>query len=393
MNALPAALPSNRDENWKYANLRALGRASFEPSVAPDDTRLAQVAAKLPARLPNVPRLVLVDGHAVPSLCDTLSSVRFDESPCNPSAAGVDHFFANLNAQRRRTTCRVHLRAHEIGAIEIICVASGVSHPAIALRLDEGARLSLIERHLPLDGNATTLSNLHLEADIGAHAELMAARIGLHGAKAQYLETVELRLAAAATVQWVQLATGAAASRSTAFVEHAGRDAMLEWHSATIGDGTQCHDAYVRVNHAAPGSRTLQQFRGLASGRAKIAFNGHMRVDAAAPGSQSDQSLKSLLSGTEAEANARPQLEIYTDAVKASHGATVGKLDPDMLFYLLSRGIPPAAAESLLKWAFVSDVLMHISSPELRAQVETALEQQLPGAAAARLADPASMPS
>ncbi|MFO0509968.1 MAG: SufD family Fe-S cluster assembly protein, partial [Gammaproteobacteria bacterium] len=116
----------------------------------------------------------------------------------------------------------------------------------------------------------------------------------------------------------------------------------------------------------------------------RIAFNGHMRVTSRARGANSDQTLRSLLAGPAAEANARPQLEIDTDDVRASHGATVGKLDADMLFYLLSRGIAPDAAESLLKWAFVSDVLAKLPDAALRARFETAIAPLLPGAEAAR---------
>jgi Fe-S cluster assembly protein SufD len=109
-----------------------------------------------------------------------------------------------------------------------------------------------------------------------------------------------------------------------------------------------------------------------------------MLVGPSAYGTHSGQSLKTLLAGSEAEANVRPQLEIYTNEVTATHGATVGKLDGDMLFYLLSRGIDPDTAKSLLKWAFVSDVLTHLPSAELRHQIEASLVRQLPGAMAAR---------
>jgi Fe-S cluster assembly protein SufD len=140
----------------------------------------------------------------------------------------------------------------------------------------------------------------------------------------------------------------------------------------------------VRVTHDAPRARTEQRFRGIAADRSRIAFNGHMRVTARARGASSDQTLRSLLAGPGAEADARPQLEIDTDEVRASHGATVGKLDADMLFYLLSRGLSPEAAESLLKWAFVSDVLARLPDAALRARFEAAIAPLLPGAEAAR---------
>lgn len=391
MNALPTRLPSNRDENWKYANLRGLARVRVEASSPPTDELQARVAQLLPAALPGHPRLVLVDGHPIAALSAVVPGVTFVPGVAfAPTVAlgpdaGIDRYFADLNRRSRASTSLIDVAAGTSLALEVICVATGAGHPAIEIRIGEDAQLSFIERQLGLRGEASAFVNMHLSVDLSRHGRLLAARIGHHDPKTQFVETLEARLGDSAEARFVQLVEGGAASRSTAFVELAGRDAALEWHVAALGEGMQCHDAYACITHAGPGARTRQSFRGIATQRSRIAFNGHMRVEAGAVGARTDQSLKCLLAGTEAEADARPQLEIHTDAVQASHGATVGKLDPDMLFYLLSRGIPPAAAESLLKWAFISDVLAYLPSPALRAQVEAALERQLPGAAASRV--------
>jgi Fe-S cluster assembly protein SufD len=109
-----------------------------------------------------------------------------------------------------------------------------------------------------------------------------------------------------------------------------------------------------------------------------------MWVTARAPGAHSAQTLRGLTAGAAAEIDLRPQLEIDIDDVRASHGATIGKLDADMLFYLLSRGLDPATADSLLKWAFIADVIARLSDPAWRSRFEDALAPLLPGAHAAR---------
>jgi len=375
MSALPASLPTPRDENWKYANLRGLSRARFEPSPPPSAETAARIAAALPAPLEGFERIVLIDGFVPNGTATT--------PPTTLGTIEADRYFLELNRRLRTGTLRLEVSPHQKRAVEVVVVSLGTSHPAIEATLAEGAELSLIERHLPLATEAV-ITNLAVSAVVGAHARLELSRIAQASPKAQHLETIELQLGEGSMTKVVQLTTGATFSRTTAFVEHAGRESALEWHAAALGEGTQSHDAFVRVAHSTPGAKTLQQFRGIASGRSRVSFNGHMRVDATSPNAQSDQSLKCLLAGPEAEADVRPQLEIYTDAVKASHGATVGKLDPDMLFYLLSRGIPEEAAASLLKWAFVSDVLSRLSNPALRADVEHSLERVLPGAVAAR---------
>ncbi|MFM7396916.1 MAG: SufB/SufD family protein [Gammaproteobacteria bacterium] len=375
MSALPITLPTPRDENWKYANLRGLARARFEPSASPTAETIARLTAALPKPFEGFERMVMIDGF--------VAGVPTTASPATAATLEADRYFLDLNRRLRTDTLRLEVARHQQRAVEVIVVSLGTSHPAIEITLAEGAQLSLIERHLPL-ATDVTVTNLAVSVVVGAHAQLDLSRITQAGPKAQHVETLELHLGEGSTSKVIQLTTGAAASRTTAFVAHEGRDSSLEWHAAALGEGTQSHDAFVHIAHSAPSAKTLQQFRGIASGRSRVAFNGHMRVDADAPHAQSDQSLKCLLAGPEAEADVRPQLEIYTDAVKASHGATVGKLDPDMLFYLLSRGIPEESASSLLKWAFVSDVLSRLPNAALRADVEHSLERVLPGAVASR---------
>jgi Fe-S cluster assembly protein SufD len=381
--------PTNRDENWKYANLRALSKISFDAAV--DDRTTVPIAADLPAST-TACRLVLIDGQYSASLSDALPSgtelsidtrsaeVETDES--------VDHHYLNLNRQGRRQTLRLHVMQNQIVQLEILHVATRVGQPAIEVQIESGAELTLTERHIAL-GTATAATNLALDIQLAEHAKLHLARWQHFASPATYIETLNLGLGASSECDLTQITSAdrsdtVVSSRSTVFVKHAGEGAQLHWNSAVIADGQQQHDAYVRIDHQARRAQTHQLFRGIASGRSKIGFNGHMLVGPSAYGTHSGQSLKTLLAGSEAEANVRPQLEIYTNEVTATHGATVGKLDGDMLFYLLSRGIDPDTAESLLKWAFVSDVLTHLPSAELRHQIEASLVRQLPGAMAAR---------
>ncbi|NBU25623.1 MAG: SufD family Fe-S cluster assembly protein [Gammaproteobacteria bacterium] len=265
--------------------------------------------------------------------------------------------------------------------LEVDCIALTTGHPALVVELGAGAKLRLFERHVGAEG---ALTNLSLALRLGPGAQLEHARLVQPAPGARHFETLQATLAAGAALRLTQLTTGGAGTRSTALIALAGADAEAQWQSAMLGVGQQAHDAYVRITHDAPGARTTQGFRGIAADRSRIAFNGHMRVTSRAAGAATAQTLRSLLAGAAAEVDVRPQLEIDTDAVRASHGATVGKLDDDMLFYLLSRGIAPQAAESLLKWAFISDVLAHLADPAWRARFEAAIAPLLPGAAAAR---------
>lgn len=380
--------PTNRDENWKYANLRALSRISFDATT--DAQATDSVTVELPAKT-SACRLVVVDGRFSAALSDALprtALLSIDSHQAEAEDTSVDRHYLNLNRRGRRETLRLRVMQQQSVQVEILLVATRVGQPAIEVHVESGAELTLIERHIAL-GTATAATNLALDIQLAEHAKLHLARWQHYANPASYIETVNLTLGAASECDLTQITSAdrsdtAVSSRSTVFVTHAGEGAQLHWNSAVIADGQQQHDAYVRIEHQARRVQTHQLFRGIATGRSKIGFNGHMLVGASAHGTHSGQSLKTLLAGTEAEANVRPQLEIYTDQVTATHGATVGKLDGDMLFYLLSRGIDPGTAESLLKWAFVSDVLTHLPSAELRHQIEASLVRQLPGAIAAR---------
>jgi Fe-S cluster assembly protein SufD len=170
---------------------------------------------------------------------------------------------------------------------------------------------------------------------------------------------------------------GGLTSRSSIFIKLAGREARCELFAAAVANRTQTHDIFAEIDHAAPSTTTRELFRGIATERGKLAFNGKMIVRAEAHDADSDQSLKSLLTGAGAEAAARPQLEIYTDRVRARHGATTGKLDEQMLFYLLSRGLDRAQAQALLQWAFIEDAVSQVQLAPLRQEIEQLVAAQL----------------
>ena len=380
-----SALPSTRDENWRYAPLRGLERLQWTPPAALTDDAIGSARALLGDAKATGARWTFVDGHFAAALstgpAPQTDAIAVADAAVDVVDGGADLAFARLNRRHAPSPVMLRIPADTALDLELACVAQSVGHPAFIIEVGAGAKLRLVEHHL---GGANALANLRLQLRLAPGARVEHSRLLQPASGARHFETLQLRLDAGAELHLVQLTTGGAATRSTVLVDLAGADATLRWHTAMLGAGQQAHDAYVRVTHDAPGARTEQAYRGIAADRSRIAFNGHMRVTSRARGANSDQTLRSLLAGPAAEANARPQLEIDTDDVRASHGATVGKLDADMLFYLLSRGIAPDAAESLLKWAFVSDVLAKLPDAALRARFETAIAPLLPGAEAAR---------
>jgi Fe-S cluster assembly protein SufD len=200
-------------------------------------------------------------------------------------------------------------------------------------------------------------------------------------ARATWIDTLDATVDADGSYQQHLVQLGALAARSTYRVRLAGARAAVRLHALASADQHQTQDAYALTEHAAPHTVSEQLFRGIAAGRARVAYNGAVSVCPGAAGTDSRQSLRGLLAGPDAEIDVRPQLQINTDDVRCAHGATAGKLDDAMLFYLLSRGINPDIAQQLLKWAFLADVAAKIDVPELRKSIERALAGRLDVAA------------
>lgn len=426
-------LPTTRDENWRYTNLRPLERARFAPVAATAagsaPTLLLPSASDLPPKLDGFSRYTFVDGAFVPDLSAPLEHAAAIVHNLRRDAqrfAGRGALSANGNSHTDASSARegfpatvtrlphalpalnalpearlallneafaidtavidVGSGAGETPRVELVFVSAagaeaGASYPRVQVALEPGTRLTLVERHISVGGGANFV-NSSVQVDIGRGANLTHFRLQQAGARATWLDTLSATLAADARYRLLTVNTGGLSARSTTYVQMAGAGAELTLSAAALGDRQQVQDNFALVEHIAPRARTEQTFRGIASGRARVAFNGKIAVREAATGTDSRQSLRGLLAGPEAEIDVRPQLEIYTDEVRCSHGATAGKLDDNMLFYLLTRGLAPEVAQRLLKWAFVEDVLSKIEPKELRRQIEHDLAGQVSDAAA-----------
>jgi len=264
----------------------------------------------------------------------------------------------------------------ELNFVSTTSAAAGTSYPRVQVHCGRGSHLHLVERHLG-SGAADAAINAAFDVALRADAQLDHCRLQNCADAASCFDTLVAHVGERATYRLRTVTLGGLSSRSTIFVKLAGREARCELLAAAIANGTQTHDFFAEIEHAAPNSVTRELFRGIANERGKLGFNGKMIVRENALDADSDQSLKTLLTGSGAEAAARPQLEIYTDRVRAKHGATTGKLDEQMLFYLLSRGLDRAQAQALLQWAFIEDAVSQVQLAPLRQEIEQLIAVQL----------------
>ncbi len=377
-------LPARNEDSWRYANLRALEQLpSFLPAAATPALATAPEALALPAPLPGYSRLVLVDGR-----------VQREHSSAEALALAVRPGVENLARLEAVSDQRLGLIATAFAtepltlaidaplalaplALEIVSLTSPsapASYLNLTLRVAPGVQCQLVERHL---GGARQpgLAGTRIDVTLAEGAQLQHQRLFAVSGATLLLDNLQAQLHARARYQLCHIAVGGASARSTAEVRLAGAQASLDWRALAAGAGPQFNDLMLTVLHEAPATRSQQLFRGLANERAHVACNVDTRVAPQARDAVVVQSLRGLLDGQGAEVDLRPQLTINTDAVQARHGATTGKLDDDLLFYLLARGLEPAAARALLKSAFLGEVLKSIEPEALRraAQQATAL--------------------
>ena len=368
-------LPARGEDSWRYANLRALDQVrSFLPGAA------GALPLPLPPALPGYLRLVLIDGrlHREHSSAEATTPDLLRGATALPELEAVSDQRLGLIASVFAAD-PLELVINAPLALEIVSLSSAAapaSYLNLALRVAPGVDCRLVERHLggPED---LRLVCVRLGLTLAEGAIVHHQRLFAVSAQALLLDTLQAHLAAHAEYRLCQVAMGGSTARSTAEVRLQGVGATLDWQALAAGAGPQVNDTMLTVLHEAPATRSQQLFRGLSNQRAHVACNADTRVAAAARGARVTQSLRGLLDGAGAEVDLRPQLTIDTDDIQARHGATTGKLDEDLLFYLQARGLDLDAARALLKSAFLGEVLGSIEPEALRREAQRATALRL----------------
>jgi Fe-S cluster assembly protein SufD len=339
------SFPSSRDEAWRWADLSAL------PALAEQAARGA--AGELPAALGGGPRLVFVDG--------VLDAARSDLGPATvgPVEARSEHALGRM-ASGPGWALRLD-RDAAAGLIEIVHVATGgASHLPGLIELGEDATASIVETFVG-DGWANRLTAIRLSPS----ARLMRAVLLRQDSGFQSIRD-EAEIGRGASLITAVLAEGGAGSRIDGYLRLTGEEAFVEMGGALLTRGEQKHEAAVVVRHEAENGMSRQTWRAVADDTAIASLSARVEVARGAQKTDGEQSLRGLLLKRAATVNLKPELEIFADDVKCAHGATVGELDRNALFYLASRGVEPAEARALLTRAFVADALERIGQEEVR---------------------------
>ncbi|MFT4180258.1 MAG: Fe-S cluster assembly protein SufD [Thermomonas sp.] len=385
-------LPGPRTEAWKYTPLRALERRNFATPqpVAVDPALLAAIPA---------PRIVFVNGQfdaALSALDDLPAGVSLQPLSCllaDGDEARATNFlqrrfdrtdepFARLNAALAREGAVLRIEDGVQLAAPLHLVFVGASAPDAAwhlrhfIELRRDAQASIVEHHIAA-GEHAHLANTIAHVHVAAGAQLRHVRVQDEAPRASLFARTDAVLVREARYARCDLELGGALSRHELNVRLEGEGASLDADGVLLADGRRHLDTRLGIEHIASDTRCGLRWRGLAGQRGRAVFHGGIVIRAGADGSEADLSNKNLLLSAEAEIDTQPVLEIHADEVKAAHGATVGQLDANALFYLRSRGLNEADARRLLTGAFCREIVAGISNDSVRSIADAALERTL----------------
>ncbi|MCC4619038.1 Fe-S cluster assembly protein SufD [Xanthomonas cassavae CFBP 4642] len=371
--ALHSGLPGPRTEAWKYTSLRQLERRSFQP--APLVPTLIDAAAL--DEIPS-PRLVFVNGRPSQALSDlstlpdgvqlgTLSASLAESGQAQQLLGrrfdGSDEIFARLNAALADEGVLVQVQDAAQVALPLQLVFVSVAgehdlawHHRHLIELRAGASLNVVEHHLHV-GDAAHLANSLMHVHLAQNAVLSHARVQADSAQATSLLRTDAVLARDARYHRVDLELGAGLSRHELNVRLEGSNARLTANGVLLGNGRRHVDTRLGIEHIARDTACELVWRGVGADRSRVVFHGGIRIRPGADGTDARLSNKNLLLSSNAEIDTQPVLVIDAEEVQAAHGATVGQLDDNALFYLRSRGLPQAQAQRLLSAAFCHEPL------------------------------------
>lgn len=391
-------VPAPRNEAWKYTSLRALAARKLD---AHDSGAASHALGDLDLALPGVagPRLVFVNGVYRADLSElvdveglrvqSLASVLTRDADALRTRLG-QHFahpsqvFARLNTALVADGVVVDVAAGAKIAQPLHLVFVGAAAQTelawsarLLVELGEDSRLQLIEHYLA-EAGTTHVGNVVAQHVLHARAELDLLQVQLSPETASLIRHSEMQLGNDAQLRMHSIEAGAQLMRHDLRVALDGDRSRFESHGVFALHGRQHSDTQLDVRHQARDTSCNVLWRGVADERSRGVFRGAITVAAGADGSDAQLSNKNLLLSAQAEIDTQPALEIYADEVKAAHGATVGQLDEQALFYLRTRGLPRAEARALLTLAFCREAIDTLANEELREYLGALLLARLP---------------
>lgn len=394
---LATGFPTLRDEDWKYTSVAQIEKIRFTLAA---DTAAGVDPAQIEAlALPGARLLVFVDGRHSPALS------RIDGLPAGVTIASLAALLENDPRRLEATLRRSALDAAGFSALNAACVTDGAyihltsgavleepiqllfvastanlaCHSRNLVVAEADSRAAIVEHHAAL-GTPTYFTNTVTGIEVGRGARIDHHQLQQESTKAFHIALTTAKLAENSRFVSTSSALGGALARTDIQVELGGEGAECTLDGLYVADGRQHIDHHTRIDHARAHGSSREFYKGVLGGASRAVFNGKVIVRPDAQQTDASQTNRNLLLSEQAEVDTQPQLEIWADDVRCSHGATVGQLDADQIFYLRSRGMTDPAARALLTYAFAAEMIERIGLIPLRERLDALLRARLPQA-------------
>ncbi len=392
-------LPTRKDEAWKYTGLAALERRGTqlaqgtEAGISPDLTRMAEDGYPV-----GMLDGCMLDAHIELPAGVTLLSLK---AALSCGVSGLQALLESLpQSQQKKLSCDgftalntamlengmvIHVANGADGGRILLNWSTTVTDTArlfssrICLLLEPGAKLELLEQFETPHVNTNT-SNIVVQAALGEGSSLQHVRLQQESDHTGLITRTEISQQAGSEYGYYGFDFGGGLVRHDLHCSLLGNAAKTSLNGAYLLDGSRHVDNHAKVDHMAPGGRSEQYFRGVAGGSGKAVFNTAVYVHAGADGTEAKQSNANILLSRRAEIDTKPELEIYADEVIASHGATVGQLDEQAIFYLRSRGLSEEQSRQMLTIAFCRTVCDKLADRQLAEAIAQRMLDAMPQA-------------
>jgi Fe-S cluster assembly protein SufD len=388
------SLPTTRDEEWKYTNIAPILKLELKHSSAQEQRALSLdslnaftfaegrrsllvfVNGQFSAGLSDV--LSLPDSVTVGNLSDVAAhKVQALRDHLGAHASSQDAVFTAANAALCRDVAVVLIPQGAVveTPIHILYIASPSAqvnsfHPRTLLIAERGAIATVIESYVAFGDEGVYLTNAVTEVSVAEGARLDHYRLQEESESAFHIGRTEIAQAGSSTYNSCAISLGAKLARHDLNLKLDGERSESSVDGLYVASDGQHVDNHTSIDHEHPNCASHQLYKGILDGDGRAVFNGKIFVRQNALHTDARQLNKNLVLSNEASVDTKPQLEIFADDVKCAHGATVGQLEDDELFYLASRGIDPERARALLTYGFAEDVISRISLKSVREQLD-----------------------
>jgi Fe-S cluster assembly protein SufD len=382
--------PTTKNEDWHYTSVSPIAEEEFTLLTARTDDAQASQLDPYYFRDQQWPTVVFVNGRFSPqlsslksvpngvrieTLADSWTSKKVSDN-LGHVATTDNYAFTALNTALMYDGALIEIAkdAEVPGAIHLLYVtdataAKGQMHPRTVIVAGKHSKATVIESYVSLS-DAKYFTNAVTEVSVAEGANLSHYKIQREGLRAYHVGTIEVRQARDSHYQSFSLATGAELSRTNVYTTLDGENCGATLNGLYMLNGEQHGDHQTQIIHAQPNCFSRELYKGVLDGRSHGVFNGKVYVHPIAQKTDGKQTNKTLLLSDAAKADTKPQLEIFADDVKCTHGATIGQIDQQALFYMKSRGIDKTMATKLLTYAFAADVIETIELEPLRHELE-----------------------